>query len=384
VNWAELRSLRTAQPLAVWLAAIQEQYGFAVVRDGAFLRLRNRRWWYDRGREIPQSLLTRWAQLSAGMPEDRLQAAVEIAEWAPLNAGSLPPYYLRLGRLADTPEIKELSTEATDPGEAEVAPGFTQVVIDAQTELRIYARLTARQQQTVRGEGLTLSWQEMPSQARDLFAHRIRTFWEPGIDAGHLRQSSLWMQFQNDEIVFRYGISGVPHDRAFKFAAGQGYIHRFVPAHPARGNALVGSPAPELLYEDASGKRISLQPHGPLLVYVAPAWPRPAVARQEDFADLKALQQTSAPAAGTEARVLVLGADATAAELRGWWKVRGFDLPPLAITIDTARRLGVRGQPVAFIVDRGGRVAWVKEGYTPGDEAVWRRELARVGDVPGD
>src|SRR5262249_10089823 len=154
---------------------------------------------------------------------------------------------------------------------------------------------------------------EMPREARDLFAWRVRTFWEPGIDDEHLRRSSLWLRFSSDNILVRYLIAGVPANRATN-TAGQGVIHRFAPARPVRARSLVGSPAPELQYQEPSGRQISLHPHGPLLVYVAPAWPRPAVAKQEKWADLRAVQQLS-QSDDAARRVLVLGTDATAAEL---------------------------------------------------------------------
>jgi len=50
-----------------------------------------------------------------------------------------------------------------------------------------------------------------------------------------------------------------------------------------------------------------------------------------------------------------------------------------ALDPDSARRCGVRGQPVAVIVDADGGVAWAKEGYAPGDEAEWRTQLTRAG-----
>jgi hypothetical protein len=366
-----LARLRTPQPLSVWLTTIQDELGYAGAQDGPFLRLRNRRWWLDRGREVPERLLTRWAELAGGTPEDRLQAAVEIARWAPFSPGSLPLYRLRLGRLANRPEMKERSTAFTDPDMDEVAPGFVEVVAGAQAEFRIYALLPPRQQQAVREQGLTLSWEEMPPAARDLFARRVTTFWEPGIRAENLRQSSLWMRFNHDNILFRYLIAGVPSDRA----ARQRSINRFAPARPVRAHGLVGQPAPELEYEDAPGQTVSLQPRGPLLLYLAPAWPRPVVTRKEEFADLLALQEMHE--AGR--RLLVLGTDATAVELQKWWRERWLLLPPRALDPDSARLYGVRGQPVAVVVDADGRVVWAKEGYAPGDEGEWRTQLARAG-----
>jgi hypothetical protein len=144
---------------------------------------------------------------------------------------------------------------------------------------------------------------------------------------------------------------------------------------PVRAHGLVGLPAPELEYEDASGKTVSLQPRGPLLLYLAPAWPRPVVTRKEEFADLHALQAMHE--AGRH--LLVLGTDATAGELQQWWRERRLRLPPRALDPDSKRLYGVRGQPVAVIVDRGGLVTWAKEGYAPGDEGEWRTQLERAG-----
>jgi hypothetical protein len=395
-----LARLEGPQPLSVWLTTIQEEFGFAVAQDGALLRLRNRRWWLDRGREVPERLLARWTQLVGGTPDDRIQAAVEIAHWAPFFPGSLPRYRIHLGRLADRPEMKELSTRFSDPGMDEIAPGFAEVVSDVQAELHIYALLSPSQQQAVRGkgltgakaeeidtiirqqtqreQGLTLSWQDMPPAARELFARRVRTFWEPGIDNEHLRRSSLWLRFENDNILCRYLIAGVPQDRANQVAAGQGFILHFAPARPLRAIGLVGLPAPELQYEDASGKVVSLQPRGPLLLYLAPAWPRPVVTCGEEFADLRTLQaRLEADAAGRH--VLVLGTDASAVELQGWWRERGLSLPPLALEPESARLYGVRSQPVAVVVGADGTVTWAKEGFSPGDEEDWRRQLRQVG-----
>ena len=58
-RWPDLDGLRGPQPLSAWLAVIRDRYGFQVVRDGDFLRVRNRRWWLDRRYEVPTRLLTR-------------------------------------------------------------------------------------------------------------------------------------------------------------------------------------------------------------------------------------------------------------------------------------------------------------------------------------
>src|SRR5207248_3024126 len=111
-------------------------------------------------------------------------------------------------------------------------------------------------------------------------------------------------------------------------------------------------------------------PHGPMLLYVTPAWPRPMVAEGDSLADLKALAKLE----GGQ----VFGTEATAAELRRWWKERGLAEPPLALRPAAGQRLGVRHLPLAIVVDAQGRVAWVKEGYTAGDEAEWSRQLKQA------
>jgi hypothetical protein len=316
----------------------------------------------------------RLVQLSGGTPGERLETAVEVARWAPLCAGSRPLIRLHLGRLAESPEMKELSTRFEDPEKDEVAPGFTEVVASSQIELRIYALLTPRQQQAIREHGLTLSSRELPLAARALFARSVGTIWQPGIPVERVQRSSRWLRFHDDQIWTRYLIPGVPPERA----ARQRTIYEFAPARPVRAHSLVGLPAPELQVEERTGRSVSIQPRGSLLLYVAPAWPRPLVTRAEAFTDLRALQRLCAELPGGE-RVLVLGTDAAAAELRDWWKERGLSWPPLALQPESAQRLGVRHLPMAVIVDRGGRITWAKEGYTPGDEAEWRTQLARAG-----
>jgi hypothetical protein len=44
-----------------------------------------------------------------------------------------------------------------------------------------------------------------------------------------------------------------------------------------------------------------------------------------------------------------------------------------------AQHLGMRHQPLAIVVDRCRRVAWVKEDIAASDAAEWRREFERVG-----
>jgi hypothetical protein len=375
-SWSELARFKTPQPASAWLNAIEEEYGYVVVRDGAFLRLRNRRWWLDQRREVPQRLLSRWTRLVGGTLADRLQAGVEIARWAPFCAGFLPTSY-RLGALGESPEIKELSAECTDPNVQDMYPDFVELITSIQTELLIYALLPPGQQQAVRDQGLTLSWQEMPSAARALFARRVCDAIEPGIRMETVRRSSLFIQFNDDQILIRWLIAGLPPAKTKREEKMKRLIFHFVPAKPVRAHSLVGQLAPELQVEDPTGKSLSNRPHGLVLLYFAPAWPRPVVMRKDEFTDLLALQgMLDADTSGR--RLLVLGTNTTAAELRTWWKERRLTLPPLAVAPASARLYGVRNQPVAVIIDVSGRVAWVKEAYAPGDEAEWRRELERA------
>src|SRR5207249_2277638 len=102
-TWPRLEGHTGAQSLSRWLAVIRDEYGFEPVRDGSFLRIRNRHWWLDRPREIPIRLLNRWARLLRGTSSDRLAAAAEVARLAPL---SLDPVQLgdRLHHFAASPE----------------------------------------------------------------------------------------------------------------------------------------------------------------------------------------------------------------------------------------------------------------------------------------
>jgi hypothetical protein len=365
VEWPELGRWKTPRPLSAWLAPIEEAYGFAPTWDGPFLRLRNRRWWSDRRREVPQRLVTHWAELVRGSSEDRLQALVEIAHATPLSHG-FSPARDRLSPLRASPAMMELVPNPTDPERNE----FVYVAAWLQPELRIYELLPPSQRQVIREEGLTLTWREMPPAIRALFTRSVCDYWEPGIPAENLRESGLFLRFHGDHLSVRYLIRGVPPARAERTRSEL----EIAPAQPVRAHRLVGQPAPELQVEDRYGKSVPVPLHGPLLLYLAPAWPRPVVTREEEFADLRALQALQ-EAVTPGQRILVLGTDATVGELRTWWKERGLTLPPLALIADSARNWGVLGQPVAAIVDAAGQVVWAKEGYTPGDEMDWRREL---------
>ena len=138
------------------------------------------------------------------------------------------------------------------------------------------------------------------------------------------------------------------------------------------GQRLVVEPVGELEVQAEAAKSRMVRPAGPALLYITPAWPRPVVSAHERFGELKALAGMAVP------EIQVFGTEATTAELRDWWNARGLSAPPLALLPASAQRLGVHHLPLAIVVNREGRVAWVKAGYTPGDEAEWRRELERA------
>jgi hypothetical protein len=359
--WPKLARLQEAQPLFAWLAAIRDDYGFEITRDGAFLRLRNRHWWLDRRREVPTPLLTQVAQWVHGSASDRLQAAVAVARWAPLSP-NYKPLMDRLQPLAMSPEVSGISTQVGDDS-------FVTAVARVQTELLMYGALPVSQQRRVTGGGLTMTWTEMPPRFRELFTRRVRLFLEPGLSEESLRRSSVFLQFGGDRLFVRWLLAGLPMPPEMEETLA-------VEAEADRQRS-VGQPLPEPRIEDASGKTSPLRPGGPLLLYVAPAWPRPTVTTSETFADLKAVERLRENT-GPRARVLIVGTGGGAAELRAWWKERGVGLPPLALARESAERLGAHGLPLALIVDRQGRIAWRKEGYDPGDAAEWQRQLERL------
>jgi hypothetical protein len=206
----------------------------------------------------------------------------------------------------------------------------------------------------------------MSPEIRQMFARRIRSHLQPGISEGLLRRSSLFLQFSDDTLAVRWQMPA-PLEASTE-------IH-LAPRPGVDVRQLVGKLLPELPVEDPTGRMTRLRTKGPLLLYVAPAWPRPVVVRKETFADLAALQRLSAGESVPEARSLVVGTGASGAELDLWWKDRGVDFAPLALSTDGAQALGVRQQPVAIVLDRNGRVTWVKEGYEAGAEAKWSRQL---------
>jgi hypothetical protein len=359
-DWSKLGRYDGARSLSAWLAAIRDEYDYEPAWDGRFLRLRDRVWWLDRRLEVPIRLLRRWEKLIGGTSAGRLQAAVEVTGWVPHSPNPHTAGF-RLRVLEESPEISRLSA------------GFVDAVGQLETDLRIYRLLSPAQQRQVTGPGLTLTWAEMGPALRDLFTRRVRSYARPGIREEDLQQSHLTLHFVDDLLNAKYQLAppGV---------APEGWEQGSIATNPAaRPENLVGQLAPELEFETASGETRRVPPRGPLFLYVAPAWPRPLVTRAEPFTDLRALQRLCAELPDGGERVLVLGTDATAAELRDWWKERGLRWPPLALQPEAAQRLGVRHLPMAVVVDRGGRITWAKEGYTPGDEAEWRTQLVRAG-----
>lgn len=354
-HWTSLGSDHTARSLASWLQAIQGRYSFEPARDGGFIQLRDRAWWLDERREIPSRLLTRWAHLLRGTNADRLQMLVELARLVPFSPH---PHVVadRLQLLADSPE---LAWTVQQKGPSTVDSVFG-VVANTQLELLLYGALSPAQQREVLGPGLTIRWDETPLAWRKLYARQLflprHREPAPGL--------TVSMRYSGDHLVI---------DRGFPDSPPSNSLDVFLPAEPSDDlSQLVGRPAPELTVEDPSGRILSARPRGPMLIYVTPAWPRPVVARQEEWPDLRSLTEM----AGT--RLEVFGTEATAPELRDWWKERRLSWPPLALLPTSAQRLGARHVPLAVVVDRQGRVTWVKEGYAPGDEALWRQQLGRA------
>jgi hypothetical protein len=364
-EWSLLSRYGGARSLSGWLTAIQDELGFGPARDGRFLRLRNRAWWLDRRREVPIRLESRWVKLLRGTPADRLQAAAEVAEWMPLTPDGHTAWFC-LSVLSESPEIRRL------------CPDFVSAVAGLQHELRLYHRLTSEQQAQVTGPGLTLTWDAMSAPQRELFIYPIRYYLDPFITEENLRQSSVMLHFVEDRLRPTWFVA--PLGRPVTEAK----LWESIPPNPvAEPRHLLGGPLPELEVVTVAGKTERLRLRGPLLLLVAPVWPRPWVDRVGTFPELKAAQklgETTRPSGG---RVLVLGAGATAAELRTWWKERGVRLTPRAVTPESAQELGARHLPISLVVDRDGHVTWAKEGYADGDAEEWRRQLDRVAETPG-
>jgi hypothetical protein len=210
----------------------------------------------------------------------------------------------------------------------------------------------------------------MSQGVRDLFTRSVRESVYPGLSEENLHKSSLFLQFSSDRLFLQWILQGIS-----RFWAEEGGLEPSASADPAQ---LVGKPAPTLGVDDLSREKVSFGPTGPQLIYIAPAWPRPFVAREEGFADLQSLERISQEVRGPGVSVLGIGMEATAAEIRGLWEQRRIHLPPRVLTPNSADALGLQHLPLALVVDSNGRVAWAKEGYSPGDEATWRSQLRKV------
>jgi hypothetical protein len=355
--WPELGRSGGPRPLSAWLALIRDFYNFSVAREGKFLRLRNRAWYLDHRREVPARDVARWRQMLRGSNTERLQILVEIAQRTPVNTLYSRLTWDRLRVLDDYPELIRTSRQE----KARTVSSFFGVVANRHLELLLYSRMPAARQREVFGAGLTITWPEIPADLQRLFRQLAIKIKEPEA----FRSLRVFMHYEGDhlEITVEFPTHSI-----------RDAMDVFLPAEPADDlQQLVGTPLPELEVEDASGKTVTLRPRGPVLLYVAPAWPRPVIAAQEAFPDFKALQEMN------PAQLLLLGTEATAAELRLWWADRGLKHLPLALQPASSQRLGARHQPLAIMVDRAGRITWVKAGYAPGDEAEWRRQLDRAG-----
>jgi hypothetical protein len=335
---------------------IRDECGFEPAWEGSFIRLRNRAWWLDRQREIPNQLLARWRELLRGTNADRLKMMVEVARRVPFS-----PHPRVIGdRMQVLRESPEIGRTVNQTGPRSVLT-VTDIVAIRQLELLLYDRLKPEEQRSVLGAGLSLRWEETPEAWRATWARQFRH----DSDREDMRGMSMFLRYEGDRLQM---------DRDYPALSIRDNMEAFLPAEPADDpRQLVGRLLPELEVEQASGKPSTLRPCGPMLLYVTPAWPRPVVARGELFGDLKVL------AAMDGFATQVVGTEATALELQAWRKDRGLNAAPPALRPESARRLGLGHLPLAIVVDREGRVTWVKEGYTSGDEAEWRRQLGRAG-----
>jgi hypothetical protein len=201
---------------------------------------------------------------------------------------------------------------------------------------------------------------------------------EPGVTEEDLLTSSLYLRFRENRIQVKWRLAGGPPapgaERRRSSLPDHQTEESLAPAPAPDLEKLIGRPVPDLHVEAVPGKSAPFRPAGPTLLYIAPAWPRPIVTQSPAFPDLKALQHM----ADQGRRIVVVGTDATTAELGGWWKERGLSLQPRLLVPESAQLL-VRYQPVALVLDRAGHVVWAKEGYAPGDETEWERQLERAG-----
>jgi len=354
--WSELGRFSGSRPLSAWLSLIRDTYNFSIAREGKFLRLRNRAWYLDHAREVPSRVVARWQQMLRGSNADRLQILVEIAQRTPVSTLYPRLTWDRLRSLDDYPELALTSRQ-----QRRSVSSFFGVVADRHLELLLFSRMPPGRQREAFGGGLTITWPEIPADLQQLYPQLATKIKEPEA-------------FRSLRVFIRYQADRLEITREFPTHSIHDAMELFLPAEPADDlQQLVGKPIPGLEVEGESGKVSTLRPRGPVLLYVAPAWPRPIVASHEEFADYQALREMNA------SQVQVMGTEATAAELRDWWKERGLMQPPHALRPPSMQLLGVGHVPLAIVVDRGGRITWVKAGYVPGDEAEWRHQLDRAG-----
>jgi hypothetical protein len=355
--WPELGRSAAPRLLSAYLSLIRDTYNCRIVREGKFLRLRNPSWFLDQRREVPGRDVARWRQMLRGSNANRLQILVEIAQRTPVSTVYQRLTWDRLRILDDYPE---LATTSRQEGGRTVS-SFFGVVANRHLELLLYSRLPPARQREAFGAGLTIPWSEIPADLQQLHRKLAVRIKEPEA----FRALRIFIRYQGDHLEIT---------RDFPTRSIHDAMEVSLPAVPADDRQqLVGKAIPDLEAETTAGKAITLHPRGPLLLYVTPAWPRPLVAERETFADLQALKSLDA------ARVQVLGTQATAPELAAWWQARGLEAPPVALRPAATQQLGVRSLPLALVIGGDGRVTWVKEGYTPGDEAEWRRQLESAG-----
>ena len=97
-------------------------------------------------------------------------------------------------------------------------------------------------------------------------------------------------------------------------------------------------------------------------------------------AEMPELQRFSRQvAADTAARLLTINNDDNLPELREWMQRRGYDMPTL-VDGGYGRRAGVYLYPTTWFLDRQGRVAFVKGGWSEAlaEEFTWRVEILKA------
>jgi hypothetical protein len=353
-RWLRLTAAPTPRRLSAWLDEISRQHHFEWKRNGSTLLLRNRHWALERGREISPKLLKRWSALIAASPADRLAAAIEIARLAPPSPNP-QPLKDRLRILADSPEVHGLSDS------------FTNAIARLQFELVMYGSLSQIQRTAVTGPGLRLTWDEMTPEMRQLFARRVKLFLAPGLNQESLAKSSLGMRFNNDMLQVEWDL----HDRSSPFEM----VESLALSLGATLRLRPGQPLPALETVNGSAKNPRLNLTGPLVLCIAPLYPRPYVSLRDDAAYLNAVSMIEADVARSGFKLFVAATDATPSEVETAWKKLEVTFPPYVLTRDSVDRLGIHHLPTTVFVDEQNRVFHLQEGYSPGDEAAWLSRL---------